>query len=140
MHNIKYLIKFGFFLLISLALPQAHAEDEEEEATPETHYVDVSPAFVVNLAESKGSLNYLKTEIQLVVQGEDIADKVRFHIAPVRHNVVMLLSSKTKQQMLEDTVRETLQTEILESLNTQIGEMDQSIVVDEVLFTTFIVQ
>ncbi len=117
-----------------------HAEEEDAPAEAETHYVELTPAFIVNLADESSPLHYLKTEVQLVVKGEDVADKIRFHSAPIRHNLVMLLSNKTKAQMLEQDIRETLQQEVLESINTQIGTMDKSVVIDEVLFTTFIVQ
>ncbi len=135
-----------FLLLITLFLSMsfipAHAgddEDEEEEAA-EVMYVDMSPAFIVNLGNNVAASNYLKAEVQLVVAGEDEADKIRYHTAPIRHELVMLLSSKTKEELKSPEAREALQAQALENMNKHLDLMEKKLKVEEVLFTTFIVQ
>ncbi len=136
-----------FLLLITLFLSMsfipAHAgddEDEEEEKAPEVMYVDMSPAFIVNLGNNVAASNYLKAEVQLVVDGEDEADKIRYHVAPIRHELVMLLSSKTKEELKSPEAREALQTQALENMNKHLDLMEKNLKIEEVLFTTFIVQ
>lgn len=131
-------------LLLTLSFITVQAEEEEEaektEKAPETFYVELSPSFIVNLADKTRPLHYLKAEVQLVVKGEDIADKIRFHSAPIRHDLVILLSSKTTADLNMQDARDTLQKEAMEKLNTHLAGMDKKLVVDEVLFTTFIIQ
>ncbi len=136
-----------FLLLITLFLSMsfipAHAaddEDEEEEKAPDVMYVDMSPAFIVNLGNNVAASNYLKAEVQLVVEGEDEADKIRYHTAPIRHELVMLLSSKTKEELKSPEAREALQAQALENMNKHLDLMEKNLKVEEVLFTTFIVQ
>lgn len=141
MQNSK-LFLFLITLFLSLSFIPAHAaddEDEEEEKALEIMYVDVSPAFVVNLGNTAPS-HYLKAEIQLVVNGEDEADRIRYHIAPIRHELVMLLSSKTKEELQSAEAREALQTQALANMNEHIDKLEKKLQVEEVLFTTFIVQ
>ncbi len=118
----------------------AHAADEEEEEAPEIMYVDMPPAFIVNLGGQTAPSSYLKTEVQLVVNGEDEADLIRFHKAPIRHELVMLLSSKTKSELQSPEAREALQAQALEKMNTHLGLLNKELKVEEILFTTFIVQ
>ena len=136
---------FLFFitLLLSMSFIPAHAgddEDEEEEKAPEIMYVDMSPAFIVNLGNKSAPSSYLKAEIQLVVNGEDPADRVRYHIAPIRHELVMLLSTKSKEELKSPEAREALQAQALENMNQHLDKLEKEVVVEEVLFTTFIVQ
>ena len=136
-----------FLLLITLFLSMsfipAHAaddEDEEEEKAPDVMYVDLSPAFIVNLGNNVAASNYLKAEVQLVVNGEDEADRIRYHFAPIRHELVMLLSSKTKEELKSSEAREALQKQALEKMNNHLDQLEKKLKVEEVLFTTFIVQ
>ena len=136
---------FLFFitLLLSMSFIPAHAgddEDEEEEKAPEIMYVDMSPAFIVNLGNKSAPSSYLKAEIQLVVNGEDSADRIRYHIAPIRHELVMLLSTKSKEELKSPEAREALQAQALENMNQHLDKLEKEVVVEEVLFTTFIVQ
>lgn len=140
--------RFSFvmiILLFSLIIIPAQAEEDEEETektekTPETFYVELDPAFIVNLADKSRPLHYLKAEVQLVVKGEDIADKIRFHSAPIRHDLVILLSSKSMADLNLQDARDSLQKEAMEKLNSHLASLDKKLVVDEVLFTTFIIQ
>lgn len=121
-------------------IPAQAEDEEEEEAAPETMYVDMPPAFIVNLGNQTAPSSYLKAEVQLVVDGEDQADNIRFHKAPIRHELVMLLSSKTKAELLTAEAREALQTEALEKMNAHLELLSKELKVEEVLFTTFIIQ
>ena len=103
-------------------------------------YVDMSPAFIVNLGNNVAASNYLKAEVQLVVDGDDEADRIRYHTAPIRHELVMLLSSKTKEELKSPEAREALQTQALENMNKHLDLMEKNLKVEEVLFTTFIIQ
>ncbi len=141
MHQTKLFI-FFITLLVSMSLTSVHAGDDEaeEEKVPETMYVDLSPAFIVNLGNKTAPSHYLKAEIQLVIDGEDKADRLRYHAAPIRHELVMLLSSKSKDELSSPEAREALQTQALEKMNEHLGLLEKDLKVEEVLFTTFIVQ
>ncbi len=127
------------FLAINFSAVYAEDEEGEEVEEPETMYVDFAPAFVVNLGNTTPS-SYLKAEVQLVALGEDVADKLRFHKAPIRHELVMLLSSKTKQELQSADARAELQTQAMENMNKHLDTLEKKLKVEEVLFTTFIVQ
>jgi len=138
--------KFYLFLItliLSMSFIPAHAgddEDEEEEKAPDVMYVDMSPAFIVNLGNNVAASSYLKAEVQLVINGEDEADRIRYHVAPIRHELVMLLSSKTKDELKSSEAREALQAQALTKMNDHLDQLEKKLKIEEVLFTTFIVQ
>ncbi|MFK8067933.1 MAG: flagellar basal body-associated FliL family protein [Gammaproteobacteria bacterium] len=134
------LLQLLFMAFLTMNFSSVYAEDEEEAVEePETMYVDFAPAFVVNLSNTKPA-SYLKAEVQLVALGEDVADKLRFHKAPIRHELVMLLSSKTKQELQSADARTELQAQAMENMNKHLSELENKLKVEEVLFTTFIIQ
>jgi len=131
-------------LLFSISFIPVHADGDEdkggEEKAPETMYVDMSPAFIVNLGNKTAPSNYLKAEVQLAVSGEEKADRIKYHSAPIRDDLVMLLSSKTKKDLLTPETREALSRQAMEKINEHLGLLEKDLKVDEVLFTTFIVE
>ncbi len=135
---------FIVVLFLSIFSFSAYAsEDEDAEAVPkapETMYVDLDPAIIVNLARKGSKLTYLKTEVQLAVKGEDKADQIRYHSAPIRHELVMLLSSKSKDELKSPEAREALRAQALEKINERLKLLDKDLKTEEVLFTTFIMQ
>ena len=133
-----------YYMILSLALSMiaisANAEDEDKNNQPEINYVDMDRTFVIKLADKGKIPRYLKTEIQLVVNGKNSADRIRYHRAPIRHELVILLSSKTAEELQSVEAREALRLQSIEIINPQLEKLEKDLAVEEVLFTTFIVQ
>lgn len=118
------------------------AEEEEpaegeEGAKPKATYVSMEPAFVTNFTDDK--IRYIRTDVSIKVKGEKTKEAVRAHVYAIRHHLVMLLNRQTEQdlrsvegrtQLAQDAAAEVIA--VLQSENTPND-------VEEVLFTSFVI-
>ncbi|MGQ0720024.1 MAG: flagellar basal body-associated FliL family protein [Candidatus Eiseniibacteriota bacterium] len=132
---------------------EAHAEDGEgAHAESGEHGHDEDPpalgpllpldGILVNVAETQGR-RYFKTSITLEMAGEAKESKhggggaVDHLPMPVLRGAILdVLSAKTLDQLIQPTARDSLKTEILESLNAEVGPGT----FHDLFFTEFLVQ
>jgi len=132
-------MKTVLFLLVSLVLsPLSIAEDAQDKRR--AVYYSMSPAFVSNFGLSERKLSYVKAEISLKVENEALLEKIKSNEALIRHQIVMLLSAQTKQEMetpaAQETIRVAALSRVKEALAKELGKTG----VEDLLFTSFVVQ
>lgn len=136
--------KFTIIAFITALLSFAQlswAEEEGEEASkPEAKYVELSPAFVTNFGQGSAKLKFVKADVTLRVLGDESAQIVESNIPMVRHEIVMLLSSQSAEQMTQADTQENLRLEAIKRINAIMEEETGAARVDDLLFTTFVVQ
>jgi flagellar FliL protein len=90
---------------------------------------------LVNVAETKGR-RYFKTSLTLEMEGKDLSKSAGERMPVLRGAVIDLHSTKTLDQLVEPTARDTLRTEILNTLNSRVtgGQFR------DLFFTEFLVQ
>lgn len=134
---IRLLLSIGM-LLASFG---SFAEEEGEGSSPTAQYVELSPSFVANFGGGSASkLRYIKTEISLRVPSEEAASQVRANNPLVRHEIVMLLSAQTSEQIAEPNSQELIRAKALEAVRAAMKEETGAPQVDDLLFTSFVVQ
>lgn len=102
-------------------------------------YVELKPEFVVNYG-SEGRLRYLKAEVTLRARDDSAAIEINHHADYLRHQLVMLLSRQTLSTLTSASGKEALREEALKVLqDVMLQETGQSMI-DQVLFTTFVIQ
>ncbi|MAR91418.1 MAG: flagellar basal body-associated FliL family protein [Pseudomonadota bacterium] len=125
-------------ILVSILAPPL-ALGEEETAVPgnDTVYVELKPSFVTNYQARR--MGYLKADVTLQVKGEQTAEAVSRHRQSIRHQLVMLFSRQQQDSLntLEgkQMLKEAALTEVVQALEVE-GEPAQ---VEDILFTSFIV-
>lgn len=112
-----------------------------EEAGPaDPVYIELRPAFVINLADTDSS-RFLQLEVDLMSRIVDAPMFIEQHMPAIRHQVVMELSSRGysdlrslegKQHAL-DSIRDRINRILLQ--NT-----DEADVIEEVYFSSFVMQ
>lgn len=95
-------------------------------------------AFTVNLQGEDGQL--LQTAVTLQVVDEEDANKLKQHMPLVRSRLVMLLSSKQAEEVLTAEGKIKLAQEIAEHIKQPFFPGDYPMEIQNVLFTSFIVQ
>ncbi len=129
-----------------LAQPARAAEDEAKEgeegaeARPKVVYVDLAPPFVVNYGNPAKGHHYIQARITLRVEGPDAEEKIEFHKAPLRHNLVMLLSGIPRGEADTPKQRETIRRKALKVVQETMKELEPEIQVKDLLFTSFVIQ
>ncbi|HVK99157.1 MAG TPA: flagellar basal body-associated FliL family protein [Dongiaceae bacterium] len=110
----------------------------EAKADPEgVAYVELSPAFVTNFVSPK--IRYLKADVTLKVKGSATADAVNRHQPFIRNNLVMLFSRQEEEALNSPEGRQHLKEEALQEVINALQAESEPVEVQEVLFTSFIV-
>lgn len=127
--------------LTQLSHAQAKAEAEAEEGGKDegaaVTYVELAPAFVTNFQAPK--IRYLKTDITLKVKGSATADAINRHVPYIRNNLVMLFSRQSEESLNSPEGRQHLKEEALQEIISVLQTESEPVDVQEVLFTSFIV-
>ncbi len=142
---------FGAFLHFSGALGgggnhEAAAEKGshgEEEAVPEEAppiYIALEPAFVVNFSEESGASRFMQATIQVMTRDPEIEQAVATHMPVIRNSIVLLLSSLSVDDVAGIEGKEKLRTEVLEKVRGILKERTGKPGVEEIYFTSFVIQ
>jgi flagellar FliL protein len=119
--------------------PWQKAKDPAAEAEKETKG-ELGPMLpieevLVNVAGTKGR-RFFKTSLQLEMEGDGIEKTAPERMPVLRGKVIDLLSSKNMDQLTSPGARDSLKTELLDTLNAEVsgGEFRN------LFFTEFLVQ
>lgn len=130
--NIK-LLSFTLLCLIGLS---AFAEDSMEEDLVE--YIPMEPNFVVNLLGSRRS--YLRTDIQLLVEGKQQVERIKIHMPAMRHALILLMSEYSSDQLGTQKQREEFRKKALKQTRKTLDKYASSKGLSDLFFTEFLVQ
>lgn len=104
--------------VIEGAKKEDHAEAEK---TPEVGKVIPLETFIVNLAGSKGR-KVLKVNMELEVKGQDIIQEIDNRKAQIRDFIIIILSSKTYDQVSTKEGKDGLRNEIKDNVNSFLSK------------------
>lgn len=144
--NVMSFLRFTLlaFSLMATALTPAWAADDEEEgeeAAQVTDYIAMEPAFVTNVGTPDRKLKYLKTEITLRASSANTRPAVETHMPRLRHELVMLFGEQADlDQLTSAEGKDSLRAEALSRINAVLEEQQTDTRIDDVIFTTFVVQ
>ncbi|MFP5518555.1 MAG: flagellar basal body-associated FliL family protein [Bdellovibrionia bacterium] len=110
-------------------------EKEKEEIAQSTEVGKVVPleTFIINLAGSKGR-KVAKVEMALEINGESVAAEIDKRKAQVRDIIIIILSSKTYEEVSTQEGKDNLRSEIKETINSFLTSGK----ISNVFFTEFI--
>ncbi len=122
--------------------------------TGKVNYFPIEPAFVVNIQDNR-SIRFMQIGVNLMTMDAEVVTAVQKHMAPIRHELIMLFSSRELSEVMSPPAREVLRQEALLKIQEVLGKYaDISISkkakdpegkehpssVQEVLFTSFVIQ
>lgn len=91
--------------------------------------------FVVNLASS-GQGRYLRTTLSLGVKSEHEKERIKEFTGPIRHAVIMYLTERKVEELLDPQGKEKLRQALHEQINEAIGDK----MISSVYFKEFLIQ
>ena len=117
-------------------------QSEEEESEPAvTLYVEMGKPFITHIGEPSTKLTYLKADVSLRVSSDAAQTALVSHMPRLRHELVMLFGEQTDVTQLASTQgQETLREEAKARINEVLATQQTDSEVQDVLFTTFVVQ
>ena len=135
-------VSIKFFCLLCLAgVFAVTALAEEETVAPKARYLELKPSFVTNFGDAATKkIKFVKADVSLQVFSDEALQVVMAHDALIRHQVVMLLSKQTEETMAVMDGQEKLRVQILEQVRAALKQETGKEQVDDLLFTTFVIQ
>lgn len=117
-------------------------QSEEEDTEPAiTLYVEMGKPFITHIGEPASKLAYLKADVSLRVSSDAAQTALVTHMPRLRHELVMLFGEQTDVSNLASTqAQEALREEARTRINKVLADQKTENEVQDVLFTTFVVQ
>ena len=114
-----------------------HAPGEAKVEPPKPPVFMPLETFTVNL---QGGVNYLQTDITLQVSDPAQIEEIKLHMPRVRSRLLALLSSKNAEDLASTESKKNLAKEIMAQVSQPFYPKGKPQKIDDVLFTTFVIQ
>ncbi|WP_022852812.1 flagellar basal body-associated FliL family protein [Thermodesulfatator atlanticus] len=125
----------AYFLLFAKSSPPPEEQPAPEPPEPEVGpFLQLDP-FVVNLADPTGH-RYLRAKITLEFRNDKAYQLANDRIPQINDAIIMVLSSKTVEEVLSPEGKLELRLELIRKLNDLLGPNT----VKNIYFTQFVVQ
>ncbi len=118
---------------------EAPAEEAVEVTRGDPSYIDLKPAFTVNLAP-EDPVAFLQISMQVLTFNDDVAKELEKHKPLIRNNLNVLFSKQKSEELRATDGKERLQKSALETVQLVINEHGSGGEVDNVFFTSFVMQ
>ena len=131
----------GILLMVGGDDDSAEIEVEEEVVVTldDPTYIDLKPAFTVNLAP-EDPVGFLQISIQVLTFNDDVAKDLEKHKPMIRNNLLVLFGQQKSAELRAPEGKEKLQKSALEAVQTIVNEHGSGGEVDNVFFTSFVMQ
>jgi flagellar FliL protein len=116
--------------------------DADAEQPAEAHYFSLDPAFVVNFQSEGRRRNgrFLQVTLDAMTRDETVLDGVKRHMPVIRNNLVLLFSRQNYDALMTNEGKEQLRADTLTEIRSILEERIGQAGVEEVYFTSFVMQ
>jgi flagellar FliL protein len=108
------------------------------ELAPPT-YINLDPPFTVAFGQGDGP-QFLQTRISLTTRDPEVKKTIDANMPAVRNSLVMLLSSQNPDELRARAGKEKLRAQALAAIQRIVKKYSGKTGIDEVLFTSFLMQ
>jgi flagellar FliL protein len=117
----------------------AVAATEKPSRVAEPIYQGLDPDFVVAFRDPK-TVRFVKLAIEVMARDDDVIEDVKLHMPAIRDRVIILLSNKSEDSLLDTEGKEQLREEVLTAVQDVLKENTGEPGVEAVYFTNFVMQ
>lgn len=128
-----------FFLAAADPVEDEMVEAEVEIPVEEAFYLPLTPVFIVNLPD-RGKQRFLQVAATLMTRDESILLKIEQHMPVIRHHMTNVLSAQTIASIQSEGGIEQVRAEALAKINEVLSSEFLTEAVEQVLFTSFVMQ
>jgi flagellar FliL protein len=129
----------GTLLIVGGDDETAEVSEEVEPARDDPSYVDLKPAFTVNLAP-EDPVGFLQISMQVLTFNDDVAKDLEKHKPLIRNNLLVLFGQQSSAELRAAEGKERLQKSALDTIQTVINQHGSGGEVENVFFTSFVMQ
>lgn len=119
----------------------AEATEEVVEETPKGDpvYIEVKPAFTVNL-DPNDPVGFLQVGIQVLTYYEEVGEELTTHMPLIKNNLFTLFGSQKSADLRTPEGKAALQKKVHEAIQEIIDKYGSGGEVDNIFFTSFVMQ
>lgn len=118
---------------------EAQVEEAVEASRGDPIYIDLKPPFTVNLAPDD-PVGFLQVSMQILTFDDVVAEELEKHKPLIRNNLLVLFGQQKSAELRAPEGKERLQKLVLETVQTIIDGHGSGGQVDNVFFTSFVMQ
>lgn len=122
--------------------PDSVVEEKMEEVEPETQkaiYYPLKEKFVINY-NVRGRQRFLQAEMNLMFRDNRVAKAIEQHMPRIRNDMIMLFSGQEFEDLQTPEGRELLRQDAVRQVRSILEEETGEPGVEQVLFTSFVMQ
>ena len=129
-----------FIISLSAGGQLAFAADDEEATVKTSAYVSLGDAMVLNLRNESRRLTFLQLKADVLISDSSAEETIKTHIPAIRHQLIVLLSEQKANDMKSPDKREEVRKVATAKIPELVEELSGSREVEDVLFSSFLVQ
>ncbi len=129
-------MKFLSFIFLFIISTSSYAAGGGGGSSP---FIPLNPPIVVNIMDGE-RIRHMQVIIEIKMVDPDNASKMDLHKGPVRHELILLLSSQDAGTISSSLGKEQLRKDALEAVNKVLTELVGEPIVEALYFTNFIIQ
>jgi flagellar FliL protein len=122
-----------------IVLAEADVDEEEEEPLAPALYTALDPPFVVSF-DQEGGARYLQLTLQAMARSEETIAAVKQHSPAIRNSVLFKLSGYELEALNSQAGKEQLRHDLLDAANEILAKNDVEEAIEELYFTSLVVQ
>lgn len=122
--------------------PVAEGEEGEaavEEVKKDAIYFPIKPEIIVNYT-ARGRQRYLRTDITLLIRDVDMIAALETHMPMIRNSLNMIIGGQVYQEVQTAEGKELMRQQCLQELRKLMEKEVGKPGIEEVLFTSFVMQ
>lgn len=117
------------------------AADEENAVVEKIPgYVALGEPMVLNLSNDSRRLTFLQIKADVLVKDDTAREVVEKHIPAIRHQLILLLSEQSALDMKTPVKREMVRQQATQQIREMLEKMTGNKDIEEVLFSSVLVQ
>lgn len=110
----------------------------KRKGTP--NFLDMSPAFVVNLNDTESDVKFLQVSVSLMSFSKEDMEQVREYTPLIKNKLVLLFSEQKFNELRTKTGKEKLQAEALLTVQQALEDMTGKELIDGLYITSIVGQ
>lgn len=123
---------------LAIKEPAAAPEEAAGKAGPAMYYA-FDPPFIVNFDDDQ-AVRFLQLQMQAMAREQAVLDAMKLHEPLIRNNLLMLMNGRDYKSLMDRDGKEQLRQECLKEIQRILTKETGKPGVEDVLFTSFVVQ
>lgn len=114
-------------------------EKDDKEASTRAQYYTIKPPFIITF-QYKGRMHFLQISVDVMAHSEKLLTAVDKNLPLIKNNLISLFSEEDFEKLQMPAEREALRIRSLSVVQKVLDEQGGDGTIDQVLFTSFVMQ